>query len=33
VYEAADHGLLSSELVAGIQRVKGVKSLGQRVGN
>ena len=32
-YEATDHGLLSPELVAGIQRVKGVKRLGQRVGN
>jgi site-specific recombinase XerD len=32
-YEATDHGLLSPELVAGIQRVKGVKSYGHRVGN
>lgn len=32
-YEAADSGLLSSELVSGIRRVKGVKSLGVRVGN
>ena len=32
-YEAADHGLLSPELAAGIQRVKGVKLLGVRLGN
>jgi site-specific recombinase XerC len=32
-YEAADSGLLSSELAAGIRRVKGVKQLGARVGN
>src|SRR4051794_31023614 len=32
-YEAADSGLLSPELVAGIRRVKGVKSLGVRLGN
>jgi site-specific recombinase XerD len=32
-YEAADTGLLSPELVAGIRRVKGVKRLGQPVGN
>ena len=32
-YEAADTGLLSPELVAGIRRVKGVPQLGQRVGN
>src|SRR5580700_6005374 len=32
-YEAADSGLLSSELAAGIRRVKGVKQLGQRSGN
>jgi site-specific recombinase XerD len=32
-YEATDHGLLSPELVAGIQRVKGVKRYGHRVGN
>ena len=32
-YEAADSGLLSSELVAGIRRVKGVKQLGGRSGN
>lgn len=33
VYEAGDTGLLSSELVAGIRRVKGVPQLGRRVGN
>ena len=32
-YEAADSGLLSPELVAGIRRVKGVKRLGRRAGN
>jgi hypothetical protein len=32
-YEAADTGLLSPELVAGIRRVSGVKQLGYRVGN
>jgi len=32
-YEAADSGLLSPELAAGIRRVKGVKQLGQRAGN
>jgi integrase len=32
-YEAADNGLLSPELVAGIRRVKGVPQLGRRVGN
>ena len=32
-YEAADTGLLNSELVAGIRRVKGVPQLGRRVGN
>ena len=32
-YEAADIGLLSPELVAGIRRVKGVPQLGRRVGN
>src|ERR1700692_4969220 len=31
--EAADSGLLSSELAAGIRRVKGVKQLGSRAGN
>ena len=31
-YEAADSGLLSPELAAGIRRVKGVKHLGQRSG-
>ena len=32
-YEAADCGLLSPELAAGIQRVKGAKRLGVRLGN
>ena len=32
-YEAADAGLLSPELAAGIQRVKGAKKLGVRLGN
>jgi site-specific recombinase XerD len=32
-YEAADTGLLSPELAAGIRRVKGSKKLGIRVGN
>jgi integrase len=32
-YEAADCGLLSSDLAAGIRRVKGVKKLGVRIGN
>src|SRR5437762_844507 len=32
-YEAADSDLLSSELAAGIRRVKGVRRLGMRVGN
>src|SRR5499425_965963 len=32
-YEAADCGLLSPELAAGIRRVKGVKKLGVRLGN
>jgi site-specific recombinase XerD len=32
-YEAADTGLLSPELAAGIHRVKGAKRLGVRVGN
>jgi site-specific recombinase XerD len=32
-YEAADCGLLSSDLVAGIRRVKGVKNIGVRLGN
>jgi hypothetical protein len=31
-YEAADGGLLSSDLAAGIRRVKGVKRLGVRLG-
>jgi integrase len=32
-YEAADSGLVSPELAAGIRRVKGVKQLGCRAGN
>jgi len=32
-YEAADTGLLSPELAAGIRRVKGAKKLGTRLGN
>jgi hypothetical protein len=32
-YEAADSGLLSPELAAGIRRVKGAKKLGVRLGN
>src|SRR5882724_9543003 len=32
-YEAADTGLLSPELAAGIRRVKGAKHLGVRIGN
>ena len=32
-YEAADRGLLSADLAAGIRRVKGVKKLGIRLGN
>ncbi len=32
-YEAADTGLLSPELVAGIRRVKGIPQLGRRAGN
>jgi site-specific recombinase XerC len=32
-YEAADTGLLSPELAAGIRRVKGAKRLGVRIGN
>ena len=32
-YEASDNGFLSPELVACIRRVKGVKRLGQQVGN
>jgi hypothetical protein len=32
-YEAADRGLLSTDLAAGIRRVKGVKKLGVRLGN
>ena len=32
-YEAADSGLLSPDLAAGIRRVKGAKKLGHRLGN
>jgi hypothetical protein len=32
-YEAADCGLLSSDLAAGIRRVKGLKKNGVRTGN
>ena len=32
-YEAADCGLLSPDLAAGIRRVKGVKKHGVRIGN
>jgi site-specific recombinase XerD len=32
-YEAADCGLLSADLAAGIRRVKGVKKLGVKLGN
>src|SRR5579859_6828754 len=32
-YEAADCGLLSSDLAAGIRRVKGLKKIGVRLGN
>jgi site-specific recombinase XerC len=32
-YEAADAGLLSPELAAGVRHVKGVKKLGARLGN
>ena len=32
-YEAADFGLLSPELAAGIRRVKGAKKWGVRLGN
>jgi site-specific recombinase XerD len=32
-YEAADCGLLSPDLAAGVRRVKGVKKLGVRIGN
>ena len=32
-HEAADAGLLSPELAAGVRRVKGVKKLGVRLGN
>jgi hypothetical protein len=32
-YEASDCGLLSSDLAAGIRRVKGVNKIGVRLGN
>src|SRR5260221_13228674 len=32
-YEAADCGLVSADLAAGIRRVKGVKKLGRRLGS
>jgi site-specific recombinase XerD len=32
-YEAADSGMLSPDALAGIKRVKGVRQIGQRVGN
>src|SRR5580765_8581204 len=32
-YEAADAGLLSPELAAGIRRVKGLRRIGMRLGN
>jgi site-specific recombinase XerD len=32
-YEASDSGLLSSDLAAGIRRVKGIRNLGVRLGN
>jgi site-specific recombinase XerD len=32
-YEASDCGLLSTDLAAGIRRVKGVKKIGVRLGN
>ena len=32
-YEAADCGLLSPDLAAGIRRVKGAKKIGVRLGN
>ena len=32
-YEAADYGLLITDLAAGIRRVKGVKKIGVRLGN
>jgi len=32
-YEAADTGLLSPDLAAGVRRVKGAKKLGMRLGN
>jgi Phage integrase SAM-like domain len=32
-YEAVDHGILSPDVAAAIRRVKGVRQIGQRVGN
>jgi integrase len=32
-YEAADAGLLSPELAAGMRRVKGIRRIGVRLGN
>lgn len=32
-YEAADCGLLSPDLAAGIRRIKGAKKIGVRLGN
>ena len=32
-YEAADSGLLSPELAAGIRRIRGVRKLGVQLGN
>ena len=32
-YEAADAGLLSPELAAGIRRVRGIRRIGVRLGN
>jgi integrase len=32
-YEGADNGILSPDVAAGIRRVKGVRQIGQRVGN
>ena len=32
-YEAVDHGILSPDVAAAIRRVKGVRQVGQRVGN
>jgi macrolide transport system ATP-binding/permease protein len=33
VYEAADNGILSPDVAAGIRRVKGVRQIGHKVGN